>query len=221
MTVFDDFLTLSLCAFGMGRYEEEYLETLKPYSKEDINLFPHLLGALVEYYTKKSLKNGWVDGLGEFFEEHNGKFGRSLMGQFFTPPHLCNLMAMTSNDINGNINDPAAGSGRCLIALDRMNPNNRYKNFYTAMDIDKRCVKMCTLNMMLYGMKGVIIHMDSITQTIWGGYRVYLPETGLGVMKLNKNECFSFCHESPTPHETPQPIAEKQKQLRLFEILAQ
>lgn len=222
MSVFDDFLTLCLCAFSLGRYEDEYFEIIKQYTKDETQLFAQMLGALVEYYTTKSVDGAWVDGLGEFFETHNGKFGRDAMGQFFTPPHLCDLMAQINGHQGDSVCDPSVGSGRCLIAHDRTNANNRLTVFYTAMDIDFRCVKMCTLNMVLYGMKGAIIHMDSLTQTVWGGYRVYLPETGLGVMKLTPEQSKAFAHVSSTAiDEKPQPTPEKPTQLKLFQILTQ
>jgi type I restriction enzyme M protein len=223
MRVFDDFLTLTLCAFGMGRYEAKYLETIKHYNRDEINLFPHLLGALVNYYESRAAGGGWVDGLGEFFEEHNGKFGRSALGQFFTPPQICDLMAQINGTENGTINDPAAGSGRCLIALDRLHPDNRLKNMYYAMDLDARCVKMCAINFVMYGLKGFVVHMDSIKQDIFSGYRVYLPETGLGVVQLSAEQCRQIImterQTEATPIE-PQPAPVKPQKLKLFEILA-
>jgi len=231
MNVFDDFLTLTICAFGLGRYEAEYLETIKRYDKKEINLFPQLLSALVMYYTDHSTGGGWVDGLGEFFEEHNGKFGRDARGQFFTPPQLCDLMAMITNPTNGSINDPAAGSGRCLIAVDRLNPNNRLQNFYVAQDVDNRCVKMCVVNMVLYGMKGAVLHMNTISLEVFGGYRVYLPDVGLGVVKLSKNECWQYITTTQTEEkknevhkniiQQPESLIKQgtAKQLELFKIL--
>ncbi|TLX73703.1 SAM-dependent DNA methyltransferase [Labilibacter sediminis] len=228
MNVFDDFLTLTLCAFGMGRYEEEYLKTLEIYSKEEINIFPQLLGELVKYYTENSKSGSWVDGLGDFFMEHNGKFGRDARGQFFTPVHICQLLAEMTKPESGTINDCAVGSGRCLIAADRVHPQNRFNNFYVGVDVDPRCVKMCAINMQLYGMKGVVIHGNSLTLDIWGGYRVYLPETGLGVRKLSADECRQYlltqkdaepkkqAHKKEIPTPQPQKTTE---QLRLFEIL--
>jgi len=223
MTVFDDFLTVTLCAFGMGRYEDEYFKTMHSYTDDEKPLFAHMLGALVQYYDRHAFDGGWVDGLGEFFEMHNGKFGRDAMGQFFTPPAVCDLMAMITRPEGASICDPAAGSGRCLLASDRTDPNNRLKTFYTAMDIDARCVKMCTLNMVLYGMKGAVLHMDSLNQNIWGGYRVYLPETGLGVIKLTSDQARTFTQspmiekqQQPKPQQEPKPT-----QLKLFQILTQ
>ena len=229
MNVFDDFLTLTLCAFGMGRYEEEYLKTLEIYSKEEINTFPLLLGELVHYYTENSKDGKWVDGLGDFFMEHNGKFGRDAKGQFFTPVHLCDLMAKFTEPTKGTINDCAVGSGRCLIAADRLHPQNRCNNFYVGVDVDPRCVKMCAINMTLYGMKGTVIHGNSLSLDIWGGYRVYLPETGLGVVKLTANECRQYLFtrkDAKRKKHAPNKIISKTipdktpDQLKLFEILS-
>ncbi len=225
MNVFDDFLTLTLCAFGMGRYEEEYLKTIEIYSKEEIKIFPLLLGELVNYYTQKSEGGSWVDGLGDFFMEHNGKFGRDARGQFFTPIHLCDLMAQFSQPKEGTIYDCAAGSGRCLIAADRLDPKNRYNNFYMGVDVDLRCVKMCAINMTLYGMRGAVIHGNSLSLDIWGGYRVYLPDTGLGVVKLNAHEAKQHLvtskpkQEKKHVHVLKQQSEKTPEQLKLFEIL--
>jgi len=44
----------------------------------------------------------------------------------------------------------------------------------------------------MFGMKGVIIHMDALRMEIFKGYRIYLPETGLGVIQLTKQECHKY-----------------------------
>lgn len=78
--------------------------------------------------------------------------------------------------------------------------------------------------MALYGMKGAVLHMDSISLNMYGGYRIYLPETGLGVVKLSVNECKQFVFEKhahkkeAAPIESPI-IEETPQQLELFKIL--
>jgi type I restriction enzyme M protein len=221
MRAFDDFLTLSITALSFGRMEQQYQDTIKVYTKEEIILFGQLLGALVLDYENHSTDcGGWYDGLGDFFMENNSKFGQDAKGQFFTPEPVCNMIAqMTTTDEGqkeNNILDPAVGSGRMLIAFDRINPKNRFNNFYIGGDIDRRCVKICTLNMYLYGMKGAVIHMDSLKMEIWGGYRVYLPDTGLGIRPLDKNECLKFILQSQK--EDTKPIPEPIQILEPFKI---
>lgn len=232
MRVFDDFLTMAICCFSFGKMEDVYFQTIKGYTKEELIYFSHLIGALMTDYEKKSDSDGaWHDGLGDFFMENNSNFGQDARGQFFTPEEICNMIAKVSyqEDVKEerNILDPAAGSGRMLLAFDRLNPNFRYQNFYVAADIDSRCVKMCTLNFFLYGLKGAVIHMDSLKMDIWGGYRVFLTETGLGIRPLNSNECRGFILSNPVEEtaKVQNPIikpsfqilkAEKVSQLTLF-----
>lgn len=199
-TVFDDFLTLSLSALALGRAESVYAETIKRYRPEDQAMFGRMFAELFLAYEERSSPDGaWCDILGHFFEEHNGKFGRDARGQFFTPETVCNFMAqITAADMDTKqqdtitVNDCAVGSGRNLIAHSRLHPSNRTKCFYVGQDIDHRCVKMTALNMAMYGLRGVSIHMDTLRMEIWGGYRVWLPETGLGIQPLSKAECIRF-----------------------------
>lgn len=209
MRVFDDFLTLAICCFANKRMEDVYFETIKGYSPEELKNFSYLLGALILDYDRKADTAGaWYDGLGDFFMDNNNKFGQDARGQFFTPEEVCSMMAQLSYENDSKeerqILDPAAGSGRTLLAFDRLKVNHRFENFYVAADIDSRCVKMCTLNFCLYGLKGAIIHMDSLKMEIWGGYRVFMPETCLGIKPLSKEECLRFISQ-PRNEEKPEP----------------
>ncbi len=199
-TVFDDFLTLTLSALAIGRAESVYEETIKRYRPEDQSMFGRMFAELFLAYDERSSPDGgWADILGHFFEEHNGKFGRDARGQFFTPETVCNFMAqitaadaVADGDEPITVNDCAVGSGRNLIAHSRLHPSNRTRCFYVGQDIDHRCVKMTAINMAMYGMRGVSIHMDTLRMEVWGGYRVWLPETGMGVQPLSKAQCISF-----------------------------
>jgi type I restriction enzyme M protein len=235
MRVFDDFLTMAICCFSFGKMEEVYFQTIKGYSKEELIHLSHLIGALIEDYEKKSDSAGcWYDGLGDFFMENNSKFGQDARGQFFTPEPVCEMMAQISKGEDEKeerfINDPACGSGRMLIAFDRIHPGNRFKNFYVGNDLDLRCVKMCVLNMFLYGLKGAVIHMNSLSMDVYSGYRIYLPDTRLGIRPLNKNQCMQYLLQpkGEEPEQAPETIKtepikiiqefkpEKAQQLTLF-----
>jgi len=217
-TVFDDFLTMALCAFSYGQQEELYLKTIKRYDTNELQLLAATLAAMIGEYDQRSQDGKWCDVLGEFFEEHNGKFGRDARGQFFTPPSLCDIMArMAADDATlkeRKINDPCVGSGRTLIAMDRTHARNRLYNFYVGQDIDGRCAKMFALNLKMYGMKGVSIHMNSISGEIFGGYRIYLPELGGQVRCMSSDECARYVYE-PREEVEMDPIVEP-KQLQLF-----
>src|SRR5690606_18678915 len=87
------------------------------------------------------------------------------------------------------------GSARTLIAFDRRHPQNRFKNFYVAQDLDSRCIKMSVLNMYMHGMKGLVMHMDTLRMEIFGGYRIYLPDTCMGIRPLTKDETIAYYNQ--------------------------
>lgn len=191
--VFNDFLMMVVCAFSLERMEPRYMEIAKRYDKEEMLRFADTLGEMVLEYEHVGFDYGWDDIIGKLFEEVNSSSQASNMGQFFTPKTICDLMARINDYGDGeSIIDPTCGSGRNLIAHCRLKPGNRYKYFYTGSDLDERCVNMSVINFVMFGMKGVIIHMNALSLEIYKGYRVYLPETGLGVMPLTKEQCKEY-----------------------------
>lgn len=195
--VFDDFMEMAICAFSFGKMENRYLELIKRYEPNEVEQFGHVLGAMVlDYEDCASAEGDWDDVLGNFFEQTSSGAQASRMGQFFTPKTVCDMMArMVHGDDEQKeitICDPACGSGRNLIAHSRLTPSNRLNGYYVGMDLDRRCVNMCVLNMFMYGLKGAVIHMDTLRLEVYGGYRIYLGETGLGIRPMEKNECMSY-----------------------------
>jgi type I restriction-modification system DNA methylase subunit len=196
--VFDDFMQMAICAFSMGKMEDVYLPIAAKYSAEDLPIFGQALAEMInEYENGMSDDGGWVDVLGNVFEETNSSFAASGAGQFFTPETVCNVMAQltagTDECEDGIVvNDCACGSGRNLIAHSRLHPKNRFNAFYVGQDLDERCVKMCVLNYFMYGIKGIVIHQDTLWMKIFGGYRIYLADTLMGIAPLTINECYAY-----------------------------
>ncbi|HSV87510.1 MAG TPA: N-6 DNA methylase, partial [Bacteroidales bacterium] len=116
-SVFSDFLTLLVCAFSHGQREEEYLKTIRKYEKPEAYRFSEALAALTVEMTGDG--SGMVDVLGAYFEEH---ISHGHNGQFFTPQHLCDMMARLMNPTTPleRILDPACGSGRMLMAIAKL-----------------------------------------------------------------------------------------------------
>lgn len=112
-------------------------------------------------------KGGWVDVFGELYEEmYQTKSKSSKLGQFFTPPSVCDVMAKIVDEDKDKyvVNDPSCGSGRTLLAHFMCNKNiNRY---YIGEDIDVVSVKMCALNMMAHGMVGRVVQHDTLRSPI-------------------------------------------------------
>lgn len=159
-TVFDDFLTMSICSFspnpttGKSYDEDLYLQTVAKY-KDDPKRFnlPKMLACLTTEMEERLLNGDSTDILGEFYESQLYRKGTS---QYFTPWPICQFMAKSTcneakkqeSDQPLRILDPACGSGRMLIASAMT--CGRHHHFY-GIDIDTTCVKMTALNLFLNG----------------------------------------------------------------------
>lgn len=132
--VFEDFLEMAVCSLSGGQMEEQYLAVAKRYSegqkgKRAIDAIPKAFATLIE-----GMEETRKDILGDIFQG-GVTFGSN--GQFFTPDHLCEMMArmtMSEDDTGKRILDPACGSGRTLLAAAQVNRNNE---FY-GQDVDLR-----------------------------------------------------------------------------------
>lgn len=154
--VFDDLLTLVICAFGQNprtkkSYDEDlYLQTIGKYKKHKlVDHFPKMLACLVmemEAQLDSSMGN---DVLGTYYEQNLIKKGS---GQFFTPWPICEFMAQcTAGDKTEDtlrILDPCCGSGRMLLCGAK---HTGRQHEYYGIDIDHTCVKMTAINLFLNG----------------------------------------------------------------------
>lgn len=99
--VWKDFIVMFACAISNSldktHYEERealYLKTIQKYNKEERELFPQLAAETVIALEE----NQEQDFLGDIFM--NLGLGNKSGGQFFTPYHICELMAkVTIGDI--------------------------------------------------------------------------------------------------------------------------
>jgi len=214
---------MAVCAFSLKRSEEIYFERSKKYDFEELKGFANALGGLVDDHEKQNISGEWKDFLGNYFEE----FGQNnaKMGQFFTPVSICNLMAMFTTDDESDsrmtVNDPSCGSSRNLIAHVMKHPNNRFKYQYIGQDLDKRCCLMSVLNFVMFGMSGVVIYMNCLSLEIYGGWRIWMPETLLGVQPLSIEECKRYVFSDKKEVEKPKvetPILIEKFPLTLFEL---
>ena len=113
---------------------------------------------------------GWHDAFGSLYEEKvKSGYKAASMGQFFTPPELCTLMADTMAATGGVAMDCACGSGRLLLAL---HAKIGQPSYYVAGDLDAISCKMCALNMMMHGMFGVVERRNALSMEFFNGYVV-------------------------------------------------
>lgn len=170
--LFDDLLTITICCLARQTQEEWYLTTIKKYSREELNTFAKAMGSLFIIYQKAIDDKDWIDPLGDYYMELSGRYKKQGFGQFFTPKPVCDMMAQFTiepEDFGNHINDCAAGSGRTLLAANKICNGN----YYVAQDLDHVCVKMCCINMAMHGLKGEVHHMNSLSMNQpWNSYAI-------------------------------------------------
>lgn len=172
--VFSDFLEMTVCALSLGQMEHRYFEIIKSYNRDELQIFSSALATLIIEMDNDG--EGLKDCFGDYFMEHIS-YGKA--GQFFTPEHICEMMALiTIGEVRDDqrIADPCCGSGRTLMAAVRINRNAR---FYGA-DIDRTCAMMCLINMCLNGMFGEVACMNTISNEFFSGWQINPhPVTGV------------------------------------------
>lgn len=134
---------------------------------------PHLFKIMLIWMEKvaRAMENGsWLDFFGGIYEEmYQSKGKASTLGQFYTPPALCDMVAFCAAPCEGKINDSACGSGRLLLAGAAASKFDR-GNYYTGEDIDVASVKMCALNLMIHGCRGKVVQHDTLRNPILFDY---------------------------------------------------
>lgn len=190
--VFSDFVEMSAIAISNSvdwihkqEREKRYLEIINIYQKSEQQLFPKMLGYLVNALEDSiALEGGPTDILGQIF--HELELHNKWKGQFFTPVNVCEAMGMITVGDKAQIieekgyltvGEPCVGSGAMVLgfakAMKSSGMNYCTKMVVTAQDIDLKCVHMAYLQFSLYGIPAVVIHGNTLTVEEWS--RWYTP----------------------------------------------
>ena len=179
--VWRDFIVMYACALSnpvdKEHYDERealYLRIIKKYNKQEQPLFSELAA-----HTVMALEeNPEQDFLGSIYMSLN--LGNQHNGQFFTPYHVCELMAEVTiqdsvmrieEDGYITINDPCCGAGATLIAgvhaankrLEKAGYNYQHHVLVIAQDIDQTVALMCYIQLSLLGVAGYVKIGNSLT----------------------------------------------------------
>ena len=145
-------------------HEQEYFEMFSAWAN------------LQNEYLESNPDKYWYDYLGQFYEDIiQSKFRAGSRGQFFTPAHVCDVMAELTTcgkpkeHYDGKVfNDCAGGSGRLLLAAKKFAPNA----IFVLCDLDSVAVKMAVLNFFIHGMRGAAICKNTLTGEFFEAYRI-------------------------------------------------
>ncbi|NJM99734.1 MAG: SAM-dependent DNA methyltransferase [Phormidesmis sp. RL_2_1] len=185
--VFSDWLKMSAVAFHQMPYhtgdlrkdkqfyslEADYMESIKPYSKGELTVLRELLGLTISAH-----QNRFYDFLGEIAGEANLLSKRS--GQFFTPSHICRLMAkMSVGNIEAQVKEksiltvcePAVGAGATIIAVAEevaaqgIDPRAHLQ--FDCTDISYDAFNMAYIQLSALGLQAVVRHGNTLSGEYW------------------------------------------------------
>lgn len=176
-TLFSDWCECAALLFSnfdlrnRDRREARYREIVKNYDRKTLEIFPQIMNGLVEAF-----EAGPTDVLGQVF--HALELHNKTKGQFFTPYHLCELMAKMTvaspDELRSKIEErgfiraqePAVGAGAMVIALAQTMReagfNYQQHLHVTAIDIDRRAVHMAYVQFSLMHIPAVVIEGDTL-----------------------------------------------------------
>ena len=186
-TVFTTFLEITATSIAAQMDPQNAKEREKRYQEIASKMAPEMLSSYARMFALLTLATRAhaedpCDILGDIY--HELRLNNEWNGQFFTPDHICRLMAQLANvdvpeDKEGpiTINEPTCGSGTMVIgavwAMQRKGIDYRRKSFFVAQDIDIRCVWMAYIQLSLYGIPAVVIHGNTLTMETWSQW--YTP----------------------------------------------
>lgn len=170
--VFTDFVRVCACTVANQTREDEYLEVVMRYSKEDLVQFGQAFGWLVEEMEAKP----FTDILGPYYIEIGSKFSRDLRGEFYTPRPVAEAIAGMLVDVPKIIEagkpvtvcDPASGSGGLILSLAEKFAPDRAVDLLrvTCVDISRVACDMAYVNTTLWGIPAKIVLGNTLRGTV-------------------------------------------------------
>lgn len=143
--------------------EEEYRQLARTYDAESMSRLSDMMGMLWEAFDTEI-----NDYLGQIYME--GNMGNKSTGQFFTPFHLAELVAMMQpNDPEQKVivNEPACGGGGMVLAkakaIQAAGGNYQDTIKVIAQDLDWTGVYMTYTQLSMAGINAVVIQGDTLT----------------------------------------------------------
>ena len=167
--IFADWVKCMALAFANqvefdNQREKDYCDIMNRYEENERMKFVELMNVLVDWADQEM-----TDMLGYIYMHL--ELGSKAHGQFFTPYHLCRMMAQLhhfeENEADEfTANEPTCGAGGNIIALAeamKMQGINYQKRLeVVCQDIDIKAVYMAYVQMTLYGIPAICFQSDTL-----------------------------------------------------------
>ena len=230
--VFRDFCRVTACCLAAQTREDEYLQTIKPYTREELERLAQAMGYLIDEMDA----HPFTDVLGVFYTETMAGADQTARGEFYTPQPVAELMGAVTLDIEKikaegkpvTVCDPCCGSGAILLSCARLlAPDHVDLLRVTLQDINPVACDMAYINTTLWGIPAEIILGNTLTMELthrWTNlhwHRVGEPQRRQGMRMLNALRELTEPEAEPKAAPAPDPdpakgTAGEDAQLDLF-----
>lgn len=165
--IFEDWVRMIALAYAnqiifSQKREDEYLEIMKKYDEAERSKLCEMYAWLLEWSEEEM-----TDMLGYIYMHL--ELGSKAHGQFFTPYHICQMMAKMQK-YDGKVlkvNEPSCGAGGNVIALaealKEQGINYQQKMEVVCQDIDTKAVYMTYVQMCLYGIPAIVYQANTLS----------------------------------------------------------
>lgn len=199
--VFKDFIEMSAISlsnavdhsFNRGIREEQYMQIVKRYDKNDVNRFPEMFAELI-----LAIEAEPSDILGKIYCEL--ELANKWRGQFFTPDSICKMMGkmLLTEDMKKTIDkkgfitvqEPAIGGGALIInlalAMQEEKINYQQSMVVTGVDVDIKSIHMAYVQLSLLNIPAILVHGNSLSMEVHSNW--YTPAYILGGWKFKKQK---------------------------------
>lgn len=166
--------------------EKEYMELSRKYTLDELMQMSEMCSMLTRACEEKM-----EDVLGYIYMHL--EISNARLGQFFTPYHVCQLMAQTykaPEDTLIRVSEPSCGAGGNIIAIaeklkaDGINYQERL--CVTCQDLDWKAIYMCYVQLSLYGIPAVVVQGDTLREPFNGKLTGNVYVTPMKVLQLNR-----------------------------------
>lgn len=190
--VWNDFVDLAAIAISNScdlnkprvlEREESYKAILAGYEEDAPGTLSEMLGVVTEALER----NPRQDFLGDLFMRMG--LGSSWHGQFFTPYHVCEMMAQMAVYDPGEkpyitVMDCACGAGATLIGARNVLQDELHKGwgetFFVGQDLSHTAGMMCYIQLSLLGCAGYVCVADSLGNPVRSRHSCLVPDEAEG-----------------------------------------
>jgi type I restriction-modification system DNA methylase subunit len=171
--VFQDYLNIIIDGYTIPN-QKPLFQHKDRYTPEEQKIFIELFHEQLKIMEKELQNKKTYDFLGEWWESDQNLTNKGTE-QYFTPQDICTVMSELTlgmkpvlDDNSKVMHDCCCGTGRFALSHHQFRP----QDWYFLVDIDETATKMCILNMLLHGMRGVVVHGNALTREVFQCWQI-------------------------------------------------